>query len=90
MPIAKIRQLSHTDTRGTNVLGMVQGLEKMGFNAKGVKGGDRRTPVFGQEEEGIVKAAAGGCGLVLNILLGRGHKRRIVPWARGPGRLPRR
>jgi len=38
MPIAKIRQLSHTDTRGTNVLGMVQGLEKMGFNAKGVKG----------------------------------------------------
>lgn len=39
MPIAKIRQLSHTDTRGTNVLGMVQGLEKMSFNAKGVKGG---------------------------------------------------
>lgn len=39
MPIAKIRQLCHTDTRGTNVLGMVQGLEKMGFNAKGVKGG---------------------------------------------------
>lgn len=39
MPIAKIRQLGHTDTRGTNVLGMVQGLEKMGFNAKGVKGG---------------------------------------------------
>jgi len=39
LPIAKIRQLSHTDTRGTNVLGMVQGLEQMGFNAKGVKGG---------------------------------------------------
>lgn len=39
MPIAKIRQVSHTDTRGTNVLGMVQGLEAMGFNAKGVKGG---------------------------------------------------
>lgn len=39
MPIAKIRQICHTDTRGTNVLGMVQGLEQMGFNAKGVKGG---------------------------------------------------
>ncbi|MBS9773577.1 MAG: peptidase domain-containing ABC transporter [Tenacibaculum sp.] len=39
MPIAKIRQLCHTDTRGTNVLGLVQGLEKLGFNAKGVKGG---------------------------------------------------
>ncbi|WP_312286094.1 peptidase domain-containing ABC transporter [Chryseobacterium gleum] len=39
MPIAKIRQLSHTNTRGTNALGLVQGLESMGFNAKGVKGG---------------------------------------------------
>lgn len=38
MPIAKIRQICHTDTRGTNVLGMIQGLEAMGFNAKGVKG----------------------------------------------------
>lgn len=44
MPIAKIRQLSHTDTRGTNVLGMIQGLEKMGFNAKGVKGGADALP----------------------------------------------
>ncbi|WP_343609646.1 peptidase domain-containing ABC transporter [Chryseobacterium oranimense] len=39
MPIAKIRQICHTDTRGTNVLGLIQGLEQMGFNAKGVKGG---------------------------------------------------
>jgi len=38
MPIAKIRQYCHTDIRGTNVLGMVQGLQQMGFNAKGVKG----------------------------------------------------
>ncbi|AQW90776.1 peptidase domain-containing ABC transporter [Elizabethkingia anophelis] len=44
MPIAKIRQICHTDTRGTNVLGMVQGLEKMGFNAKGVKGGADALP----------------------------------------------
>lgn len=39
LPIAKIRQLAHTDLRGTNVLGMVQAAEKMGFSAKGVKGG---------------------------------------------------
>lgn len=44
IPIARIRQLSNTDTRGTNVLGMVQGLEKMGFNAKGVKGGADALP----------------------------------------------
>lgn len=36
--IAKIRQICHTDTKGTSVLGMVEGLENMGFNAKGVKG----------------------------------------------------
>lgn len=38
LPIAKIRQYCHTDTRGTNVLGMIQGLNAMGFNAKGVRG----------------------------------------------------
>ncbi|WP_027380935.1 peptidase domain-containing ABC transporter [Chryseobacterium daeguense] len=44
MPIAKIRQICHTDTRGTNVLGLIQGLEQMGFNAKGVKGGADALP----------------------------------------------
>ncbi|UZT97517.1 peptidase domain-containing ABC transporter [Chryseobacterium fluminis] len=44
MPIAKIRQICHTDTRGTNVLGLIQGLEQMGFNAKGVKGGTDALP----------------------------------------------
>jgi len=38
LPIAKIRQYCHTDMRGTNVLGMIQGLNAMGFNAKGVRG----------------------------------------------------
>jgi ATP-binding cassette subfamily B protein len=39
LPIAKIRQLSSTDLRGTNVLGIIQAAEKMGFYAKGVKAG---------------------------------------------------
>ncbi|WP_396191960.1 peptidase domain-containing ABC transporter [Flavobacterium sp.] len=39
IPIARIRQFASTDTRGTNVLGIIQGAEKMGFTAKGVKGG---------------------------------------------------
>ena len=38
IPIARIRQFAHTDNRGTNVLGIIQGAEKMGFTAKGVKG----------------------------------------------------
>ena len=39
LPIARIRQYAHTDKRGTNVLGIVEAAEKMGFTAKGVKGG---------------------------------------------------
>ena len=39
LPISRIRQYAHTDKRGTNVLGIVEAAEKMGFSAKGVKGG---------------------------------------------------
>ncbi|CAC9973724.1 peptidase domain-containing ABC transporter [Flavobacterium panici] len=39
LPIARIRQYANTDKRGTNVLGIVEAAEKMGFTAKGVKGG---------------------------------------------------
>ena len=38
LPIAQIRQLASTDLHGTNVLGLVQAAEKMGFLAKGVRG----------------------------------------------------
>lgn len=38
LPIAKIRQIANTDKRGTNVLGIIEAAEKMGFTAKGVKG----------------------------------------------------
>lgn len=38
LPIARIRQYASTDRRGTNVLGLLNAAEKMGFNAKGVKG----------------------------------------------------
>ena len=37
MPIARIRQYACTDKQGTNVLGLIQAAEKMGFVAKGVK-----------------------------------------------------
>lgn len=38
LPIARIRQYANTDNRGTNVLGIIEAADKMGFNAKGVKG----------------------------------------------------
>jgi len=39
LPIARIRQYANTDKRGTNVLGIIEAAQKMGFTAKGVKGG---------------------------------------------------
>ncbi len=38
IPVSKIRQYANTDKKGTNVLGMVEAAEKMGFMAKGVRG----------------------------------------------------
>ena len=37
LPIARVRQLTHTDTRGTTALGLVQAAVRLGFQAKGVR-----------------------------------------------------
>ncbi|NOT74433.1 MAG: peptidase domain-containing ABC transporter [Cyclobacteriaceae bacterium] len=37
LPISKIRQLSSTDKKGTNVLGLIEAAQKLRFEAKGVK-----------------------------------------------------
>ncbi|WP_442589844.1 peptidase domain-containing ABC transporter [Pedobacter sp. AW31-3R] len=38
LPIARIRQFASTDTKGTNVLGLIEASTKIGFTAKGVRG----------------------------------------------------
>jgi len=38
IPVSRIRQYAGTDKRGTNVLGLIEAAELMGFQAKGVKG----------------------------------------------------
>jgi ATP-binding cassette, subfamily C, bacteriocin exporter len=38
LPVSKIRQYASTDKKGTNVLGMTEAAQKLGFDAKGVKG----------------------------------------------------
>jgi len=38
LPIARIRQYAGTDKKGTNVLGLIEAAEKLGFEAKGVRG----------------------------------------------------
>ncbi len=37
-PISRIRQYAYTDEKGTNALGLVEAAQKLGFDAKGVKG----------------------------------------------------
>lgn len=38
LSVSKIRQYAGTDKRGTNVLGLIEAAEKIGFQAKGAKG----------------------------------------------------
>jgi len=38
MPVSLIRQYAGTDKRGTNILGLIEAAEKLGFHAKGAKG----------------------------------------------------
>ena len=38
LPVARIRQMASTDKKGTNVLGLLEALQKLGFQAKGVCG----------------------------------------------------
>ena len=38
IPIARIRQYAGTDKKGTNVLGLIEAAEKLGYEAKGVRG----------------------------------------------------
>lgn len=38
LPIARIRQMASTDTKGTNVLGLIEAANKLSFEAKGVRG----------------------------------------------------
>lgn len=37
IPLSKIRQIAHTDRRGTNILGLTEAAHKLGFDTKAVK-----------------------------------------------------
>ena len=38
LPVSRIRQFACTDKKGTNILGLIEAADKMGFLAKGVRG----------------------------------------------------
>lgn len=44
IPVARIRQYASTDKKGTNVLGLLEAANKLGFNAKGVKADFEQLP----------------------------------------------
>jgi len=44
IPVSKIRQLAGTDQKGTNAWGMIKAAERLGFSAKGVRGGIEALP----------------------------------------------
>ncbi len=38
LPVARVRQFASTDVKGTNILGLIEAAERLGFQARGVKG----------------------------------------------------
>lgn len=44
-PVARIRQYAFTDQKGTNVLGLIEAAQKLGFSAKGVKAAFEALPI---------------------------------------------
>ncbi|HWS01497.1 MAG TPA: ABC transporter transmembrane domain-containing protein, partial [Prolixibacteraceae bacterium] len=44
IPVSKIRQMAGTDQKGTNAWGLIKAAERLGFSAKGVKGGIESLP----------------------------------------------
>ena len=47
IPVSRIRQMAGTDQKGTNAWGLIKAAEKLGFTAKGVKGGLEALPDIG-------------------------------------------
>jgi ATP-binding cassette subfamily B protein len=44
LPVARLRQLTGTNQKGSTALGMVEAARQLGFTAKGVKGGVEALP----------------------------------------------
>ena len=93
MPIGlqQMRDLAGTDRIGTNLLGLVQAAEKLGFSAKGVKGPYEALPQVPLPADRPRAGPSEGLGhfVVLHRVTKDGG-RRGRPGARGPDAVPRR
>src|ERR1700744_4483433 len=76
LTVARVRQYASTDTKGPNVLGLVEAAEKLGFQAKGVKG-----PLEGLKDmpvPAIVHVVIGGALQHYFVLYGVDRKGVVV------------
>lgn len=85
IPIARIRQYASTDKRGTNVLGIVQAAEQMGFIAKGVKGGMDALPNI--PKPAIAHVIKGEKQLHHFVVIYKVSKSSITVMDPGPGKM---
>ena len=63
--VQPMRELAGTDRIGTNLLGLVQAAERLGFSARGVVGGTRTCPGRPPPAVAHVKTEEGGHFVVL-------------------------
>ena len=68
LPIARIRQIASTDKKGTNILGLVEAAEKLGFQAKAAKAVDAEGNKVADSLEKIPKPAIAHVVMGENLL----------------------
>lgn len=84
LPIARIRQMAFTDQKGTNVLGMIEAAQRLGFQAKGVRGTfDSLAKI---PKPAIAHVVVGG-GLHHFVVIYRVTARHVVVMDPGSGKL---
>ncbi|HYX06629.1 MAG TPA: cysteine peptidase family C39 domain-containing protein, partial [Bacteroidales bacterium] len=87
MPVSRIRQYASTDQKGTNVLGLIEAAEKLGFTAKGVKGPFES--LFNIPKPAIAHVIIGN-GLQHYVVIYKITKQHIVLMDPGSGKIIRK
>ena len=88
--LQQMRDLAGTDRVGTNLLGLVQAAERLGFSAKGVKGPYDALPQVPLPAIAHVRTEEGLGHFVVLHRVRKDRRHRGRPGARDPDAVPRR